>query len=35
MLESFNEDMILEAVRELTAEYTRLLVRVNKLEGGE
>ena len=35
MLDTFNEDMILEAVRELTAEYTKLLTRVNKLEGGQ
>lgn len=34
MLDTFNEDMVLTAIRELTAEYAALVYRVIKLEGG-
>ena len=32
MLETFNEEMILEAIRELTAEQQRLEAAIKKLE---
>ena len=35
MLDIFTEEKILAAIQELTAEYTALLRRLIRLEGGE
>lgn len=34
MIDLFTEELILEAIRELTAEYARLSAKLTKLEGG-